>query len=379
MSLFDEGTVIIVGAGASVPFGLPTGVELIDLIVKAFRAEAIKLKQQDRGSLANYKKLAPIAYAIWCNNNFNQSIRSGIGKHELEKLANWLHLQTGDTIDDIIRHNPDQATALKVGICYSLFKKSYLLGEDSSEDEIYKIRPFSDRKMPTTERQRNWIHHLINLARAEILDPEIANEGKKIRIISFNYDGILEHVLDAKWRDDGDKLGHWTDHFDIVHPHGKMEMPSTIRPDELPQYLFENANRIAVVHDKPDNPNSETAKIRSMACQYCKRALEVYAIGFAFARANYELIGLHCGVEIDRVEEDLPIYDPPIVRRYHYINYNDSSDLRERVGRLCARASSGGPDRDYCRVEPEETIVGTGDKQSISDALIAGFLGEMPS
>jgi hypothetical protein len=218
MSLFDEGTVIIVGAGASVPFGLPTGGELIDLIVKAFRDEARILDGKEAYFQRYYANIAPISYALWCSDDFKRKISPSDAAEQLKKVANWLDQQTGDSIDDIIRHNPNRAMELKVGICHVLFRKSF---DEDREKSVYVIKPFADRirfldvftsvaadKIEKPKPQRNWIHHLINLARGEILDPKITNECKKIRIISFNYDGILEHVLEEKWDNVYSKFGH---------------------------------------------------------------------------------------------------------------------------------------------------------------------------
>lgn len=40
VNLFSDDVVIIIGAGASVPFGLPTGLDLIDLVQQRLKEEA---------------------------------------------------------------------------------------------------------------------------------------------------------------------------------------------------------------------------------------------------------------------------------------------------------------------------------------------------
>ncbi|OYU51975.1 MAG: hypothetical protein CFE27_08925 [Alphaproteobacteria bacterium PA1] len=385
MSLFDEGTVIIVGAGASVPFGLPTGAELIDLIIHSLRHEASKLQRiaENRPYSGFYPALAPISYALTCNGDPSAQIDPEVAAASLIDAANWLSLQTGDSVDDIIRHNPSRAQLLKVGICYALILRSYRIEE---EPRAYILRQLTERNVKfevgSEERYyRNWVHHFINLVRSEIIS-EINDFGRvrsKVKVISFNYDCLLEHVLDVKWGSIENDLGSWSEFIEIVHPHGLIEMPEKILEHELAAYLLSNANSIAVVHDSLDGSPAAEFTQRATARRFCKDAYRVYAIGFAFARANVSLIGLDEGIEVDKEEEERSHgFDRP-KRHYHYINFNDSFGLRARVEELCNRASGWPPVDEFYPVIPEEMTAGPGRLLEISEALIAGFLGEMPS
>lgn len=385
MSLFDEGTVIIVGAGASVPFGLPTGAELIDLIVENFRKEAAGLSNlpEAYSYLASLPAIAPISYALFCKGDSQVDINPHVHIGRLNDAANWLALQTGDSIDDIIRHNPSKALMLKVGICHALFLKTYQL---SKQPRAYTLRILTERTVSFLRESkevyyRNWVHHFINLVRSQILS-EIADYGKvrsKVKVISFNYDGILEHIFDRKWGSIENNLGVWSDYIEIVHPHGFLEMPDRVLDYDLAAHLLSNANRIVVVHDSLDGAPAAEFTQRDAARRFCKDAYRVYAIGFAFARANISLIGLDEGIEVDKEEEERShgFYRPK--RHYHYINFNDSFGLRARVKELCDRASGWPPEDDFYPVFPEEMTAGPGRLLEISEALIAGFLGEMPS
>jgi hypothetical protein len=165
-------------------------------------------------------------------------------------------------------------------------------------------------------------------------------------------------------------------------------MPSSLEPNELAKHLFENAKCIAVVHDELGEAQSESRSLiesnriqehRERGREYCENAQHVYAIGFAFARANIGLIGLDRSTERDQDGEDEPMKpdDPkPII---HYINFDDSFGLRARVKNLCEQKSdnvSGDPNRSF---KSNEMTAGPGRTLQISEALIAGFLGEMPS
>ncbi|OYU73686.1 MAG: hypothetical protein CFE32_20190, partial [Alphaproteobacteria bacterium PA3] len=301
----------------------------------------------------------------------------------LNDAADWLALQTGDSIDDIIRHNPSKALMLKVGICHALFLKTYEL---KTQPRAHTLRTFTERNVNflrgSEEKQyRNWVHHFINLVRSQILI-EKADHGEvrsKVKVISFNYDGILEHIFDRKWGSIENDLGVWSDYIEIVHPHGFLEMPERVLDYELAAHLLNNANRIAVVHADPVGSTAAEFTHRDKARRFCKDAYRVYAIGFAFARANISLIGLDEGIEVDKDPEPRNGGNDRPTRHYHYINFNDSFGLRARVKDLCNRASGWPPVDEFYPVKPEEMTAGPGRLLEISEALIAGFLGEMPS
>jgi hypothetical protein len=205
---------------------------------------------------------------------------------------------------------------------------------------------------------------LINIAREQ---HQTKPEGAKIKIISFNYDTILERVLDAQWDNVERQYGHWTESFEILHPHGSIPFPAIGQRDvNVGKFILDGAANICVAreHDIPKNIKRDRALVKGIM----QKSKNVFAIGFAFARSNCDLLGI--GGEFFKNEP----YGQQSPRHISFINFDGSFGLRDRVHRYCnlrLRESMGKLGLEF---KPE-----LGGQMHIDQALIAGFLGEMPS
>ena len=108
---------------------------------------------------------------------------------KLRALIDLLDGQTSETIDDFIVENPTYNEILKACIAVEIAKSTYTYNSESREIVPKKLagRFLADK---AGRPHRNWIHLLINLVRQAIRTDQL-KDGQKIRIISFNYDGIL--------------------------------------------------------------------------------------------------------------------------------------------------------------------------------------------
>ena len=410
-NLFSDDVVIIIGAGASVPFGLPTGLGLIDLVANGLRDELKDLEnlenQLERDRFLSYLELrkqiakyAPAYVALneifedkdWANfgNNFIPN-----AKAYLKETAEWIESQVSDSIDDLVRYNRPKARILKIGIVYEILKRTHdkdLTGFHSKNFQLRKIHQINsegnllyyDDEKPIL--LRNWIHNLINVVRNNFLknwnsisDWKSSKSNNKIKIVTFNYDGILEEVLATNWASVESKLPNWRDIFEIVHPHGNITFTNFIGFENLPRYLFNNEKKIVVIHD--NKVNKEVTGARDRAREMVDNARHIFSLGFAFAKPNCDLIGLH----EKWANEDKSI---------HYLNFDNSFSLDTRVKRLNGDKLDGynaNSSRDadktgsvgYSHKENGSHIYKMtplkGDYLQITDALMGGFLGEMPS
>lgn len=368
MSLFDEGTVIIVGAGASVPFGLPTGIGMFDEMVGLLENEI----NQAKGTSYHDMTVVPFLVTIATDpSSFESSTNVRVASTLLlEKLKS----QTSDTIDDFIVQNPDQAKLCKALIAWTLLWCLLKPGGGHFR-EIGSCfgRTLYPRKSGTQVRghqpeanppRRNWIHQLINIAREQY---QTKLEGAKIKIISFNYDTILERVLDAQWDNVERQYGHWTESFEILHPHGAIPFPAIGQRDvNVGKFILDGAANICVAreHDIPKNIKRDRALVKEIM----QKSKNVFAIGFAFARSNCELLG----IEGEFFKHAPLVGQSP--RHIHFINFDGSFGLRDRVHRYCDLRL-----RDFMGTLGLEFKPDLGGKMHIDQALMAGFLGEMPS
>ena len=360
-NLFSDDVVLIIGAGASVPFGLPTGLDLIDLVHKQTKFEFEKINSHN-----GYNSMdVPISTLASVHGN---PFTSGMPAHE------WINAQASDSIDDLIRHNPQKAKFLRCCIVLELLRTTTRTNMISDSYinrwEVLEADNFCSRKFPLVingekildkKNQpvmlRNWVHNLINIVREQVT-LGLREEGQKIKIISFNYDGILEYILEKMWTDSEVIDLHWTEYFNIVHPHDRLDIiTKPLLKSDISGYIRGNFDNIAVIHDNDAGLHADIVAWRSEAKKIMANVKKIYSLGFAFAKSNCQNI---LGITKDWCVSGKEI---------HFLNFDDNFGLRSRV--------------EYYRGFPEGRLVEMkplkGDYLQITDALMGGFLGEMPS
>lgn len=368
MSLFDEGTVIIVGAGASVPFGLPTGIGMFDEMVALLENEINQAKGTSYDDVTVVPFLATIATDP---SSFGKTANVRVAA---ERLLEKLKLQTSDTIDDFIVQNPDEAKLCKALICWTLLWCLLKTGGGHlREVGNYHARTLYARKPRTQLRgqkqedpapRRNWIHQLINIARDQYQSKQ---EGAKIKIVSFNYDTILEQILSAQWNNVQRDYGKWEESFEILHPHGSISMPKSGQKNvNVGTFIQEGAARICVAREAKVPP--EIDRDRQRTKEIIEKSKNVYSIGFAFALSNCELLGITKG--FFNINHSFP----QSRRSITFINFDGSFGLRARVQNYCTFLLQELRQDLILEYKPE-----LGGQMHIDQALMAGFLGEMPS
>ena len=70
------------------------------------------------------------------------------------------------------------------------------------------------------------MHLLINIAR-EGVRTEAINFENKIKIVTFNYDMVLEYILEKQFSNVSNDLipegNDWADYIEIAHVHGRFD------------------------------------------------------------------------------------------------------------------------------------------------------------
>lgn len=400
VNLFSDDVVIIIGAGASVPFGLPTGLDLIDLVQLRLNKEAnsfsnlIRQKNKNPFEVITIPQLireTPIycSYKLIHDKEYSgETVYFVNAEKELLEIADWLKTQVSDSIDDLIRYNDDKSLLLKICITDILISRTYIkhdhgyTSKEFKERHIEQTDKFGNKKIDSVSKEpvklRNWIHNFINVVRAQFVEnwktidswQNITNK-KNVKIISFNYDNILESILEENWNAVSSKLPKSKEIFEIVHPHGKIIHSKNISHENYPKHLHECANLISVIHDGENNIHHDTIPERFKSKQIIENSKSVYSIGFAFAKLNCELIGLTDWVKT------------PGIREVNYVNFDNGQSLRSRVnkigGKYQVRRKQDSRLEGYANIFIKETKNENGGLYHITDALIGGFLGEMPS
>lgn len=366
MSITDPRSVLILGAGVSKPFGLSLGSDLIDQIAEGLDAElgaplnlaSVIVSHSPREAF----RIAPIG------TTYISATGSSLEEYRQQTTALVSRLQTSthDTIDDFIVDNPALSRLSKIGLCTVLFNQIYQAGAESSQviklADGKTIRGFSsyDLKSFTSRffgRKRNWSHHLINMIRFAIRENQLP---KRVSIITFNYDTVLENVLDRVFQDTEYAYSEYSEYIDIAHVHGDFGKLAS-RVEQPAEMVASWADRVCVVQER-EIPQ-EVLAARERARKWVSKATKVYAVGFAFSGANCRLVGL------DEYKGG--------IRELYYCNYDGNMGITQAVERIFGplRSTSGQVNR--YRIFPAE---GTPERSvSVEDWFASGFAGETPA
>jgi len=147
--MIEKPTVLILGAGASVPYGFPSGRGLKQIILKSLGTSGIMNLRQIMKDLG-----------------FEPSI--------VESFRNDLFYSGWSSVDAFLEYRPKFIEIGKLAIALLLFPFEL-------EDKIFKEK----------DSENSWYHHLFEKLKTNF----DSFDKNKISIITFNYDRSVEHFL----------------------------------------------------------------------------------------------------------------------------------------------------------------------------------------
>ena len=258
-------TVIVLGAGASIPYGYPSNVGLVKDIVQ------------------NIERLdwITIIDALGIN-------RSGLNLLRSELLLSQTH-----SMDAFLEHRPELLEAGKVAIALSLLSRE--------NREV-----FNDLEV-TDEGIYSYLFNSLTTSWEEF-------NQNKLTIITFNYDRSLEYyiftALKRLFNKSNSDIAKAMLCLPIIHVHGSLgplpwQAPggtdycplfgAGITAIEMGRRIKVASQNIAVVL-QPQPKSKEFI----LACERLKEAKKIYFLGFGYNADNLEMLGL----------SQLNIYDP---------------------------------------------------------------------
>ncbi len=256
--------VLILGAGASIPFGFPSGRELRDKIIAGLHKDTAQL----------FQLLHAAGYDVQHITNFRDAL-----------------LKSGrPSVDVFLEHRPEFIPVGKVAIAASLI-------------------PYEDETQ-LWGGPDNWYEHLWDRLGPTLLD-DVAQS--RLSVITFNYDRSLEHYLFSALRSaynigTDDAAGYLREVIKIIHVHGKLgELPyaggAVTRsyqpgdPSNLKDAAVAAAKTIKIVHEGTrDDPEFVAAR------QLLAEAEVICFLGFGYLKANVERM------EIANLSKYVPLY-----------------------------------------------------------------------
>jgi hypothetical protein len=242
-------TVVILGAGASKPYGLPLGRELRDLV--------LKIPTHDPTT-----KLLK---------------RFNISDEDFKNFKADLQTSASPTVDAFLEKRPSWMKIGKIATAIAL---------DGKEKE--------EKLFPPNQPKDHWyeaLWHSLQCASWSAL------KKKKVRVITFNYDRTLEcylcGVIENNFKISRSKAAGWLSEEFVIHPHGtlgeykgeRLHWLSMDRKDEYSR--IKEALRSIVVVSEANPKTLAFSKSRSLL----KQAETGVFLGFGFNKQNMTRLG----------------------------------------------------------------------------------------
>lgn len=302
--MFERQTVIVLGAGASAPFGFPLGDSLRQSIIAGFGSLKREIEEETFSGLrplgirnvAEFLEDPPRALASYLASSSNDRAVLTEFPHSkilipLFEFCGALEDQTADTIDQFITENPDFLEVGKI-----LLSQQILVNMYRREGSILRRKSFAERDI---EKHRNWYHLLANILRKGARDHQALKENM-IHVITFNYDLSLEFALEKLLSNTARHKGaNYQEVVPIFHVNGAPSpsaLPESVT--DVGEFIIKAAKTFHIVDEEVGSiVEEDRAKARSAIAN----AQRIYVMGFQFDPSNISAIGLDQVAHKDRI------------------------------------------------------------------------------
>jgi hypothetical protein len=276
--MITEETVLILGAGASMTYGFPSGKQLKALIWEQLRRDNTDIY--------------PI---IDVNTNNSKSIQ--MYKAFAQEFRDNLMLSPDESIDSFLEYHENyrQIGKLLITIILLRYEKRLFLFDQWLS---YLINKNIDSNTPIRFSDGHWYQLLFNQMCKDCKFEDFSIKNK-VSIITFNYDRSLEYYLltclHAKYKRSIRECAEILKNIPILHIYGKLGELPELSPDPktaipydnlnnrfLTHYLQTAENSIKIIHD----PNTHTSPEFQEAQNLIIKATRIYFLGFGFLKEN---------------------------------------------------------------------------------------------
>lgn len=268
--MITEPTVFILGAGASRPYGHPTGKELRSLICSDLIREISPLLSRYFGNARSRGKIHTL--------------------NQIKEMLKFYKNDRGQSIDLFLARNTQFEEFGKIAIVHHI-----LLAEQSSK---------FDEDLEPNKREQDWYTYLFERMTDKLISPDGYKRfaDNRVSFITFNYDRSLEYFI-------FDTLIHSFSSlypqavinpqkynnlipFDFIHIYGAIDrlpwQSKQARPyitDFDYEVLKILKNNIRVIYDRSDEELHEAKRL-------IRRARRIFFLGFGYHNENLEILGI---------------------------------------------------------------------------------------
>jgi hypothetical protein len=265
--MINNDTVFILGAGASMPYGYPSGNDLRKMIVKNFSNLC--------GRISNNERFGPPLLE---------------SASEFSRVFNFSSTQS---IDLFLSRNPKFSEIGKLAIILCILH--------------YEERSKFREEAPINDQ--DWYSYLFQKMTLENKEADGWKDFKnnKVSFITFNYDRSLEHFLHESLSNSfanasQDQISDQINNLSIHHVYGKICLlpwetrvnkeiiPYLATGDDTSEYYFSRRVYKLIPNIKVINERSKVNTERLIQC--IKKAKKVFILGFGFAPENIDILKL---------------------------------------------------------------------------------------
>ena len=313
--MFTKKTLFILGAGASIPYGYPSGIQLVKDIINIIKNDNIYFPLRQNQSygfdlkkfnenIASCPKISNIKDNVYINkrainttitkntiNPDNEFIFYEIKLNEIEdvlRLQHALEQFSPVSIDTFLRDNPTYADAGKIMIIYTLLKF-----ESISELELFNAM------------EDHWYPYLLDDILSGCADSPENILNNNLAIITFNYDVSLDFFLldklskTERLKDKYPNKEH-LEQFKINHVYGSLYGEAEFQygefsPNDLLKNIsLHNLKRFERSYSLKSNIRTmyeERKKTEANLKELLSTHDEIIFIGFGFDRSNLNELG----------------------------------------------------------------------------------------
>ncbi len=261
--MIDNKTVFVLGAGASCPYGYPSGKELRSTIISSFWS-------QYESYINKHPKLQPSHDDIL---------------NKAREFMDIFEKSTTESIDLFLARNNEFEIMGKTAIILSIFAREHGSG-------------FREQ-MATDKRKQDWYSYIFRRLTDDLVEKNDYSRfcENNVSFITFNYDRSLEHLLyesivNSFNKIPLEKIKEQLNKLKIIHVFGqvaglewqdlssKIEYRRNLNQIDI-QELVKN---IRTIYEEKDNPELEEAH------KLIREAQHIYFLGFGYAKENLEVL-----------------------------------------------------------------------------------------
>ncbi len=269
-----QNAVFVLGAGASCPYGFPTGRGLRDQVLSRYTAD-----------VENYLRH---------NNRGDPLITQEV--HRAKEFVNKFRKSSTPSIDLFLARNPE----------FSIVGKRAIIFRILAAEHVSRFREEAE------DTKQDWYRWLFEQMTDELVKKEDYSRFSQndVSFITFNYDRSLEHFLYDSFVNSfsgirEDKIIEQLSQIKICHVFGQVApLEWQAQVDQIPYRVDVNyidvdslCRNIKIVYEEGENPKLKEAQ------ELISKTTRVFFLGFGYAEENLDALGIPGVLEgVSRVE-----------------------------------------------------------------------------